>query len=255
MKITFLGTGTSQGVPVIACDCEVCTSPDTQNTRLRTSVMITINGKNIVIDVGPDFRQQMLQNKIVDIHSVLITHEHNDHVVGLDDLRPFNFRYQKDIPIFCTNQVMNSLKQRFSYAFAENPYPGAPRFELVEIFADEDFEVAGHSVIPIEVLHGRMSVLGFRFDELTYITDAKTIDEVAIQKIKGTKILIINALRLEKHHSHLSLEEALAFISIIQPKQAYLVHISHKMGLAANINKRLPENVALAYDGLQVVIK
>ncbi|MFT5167655.1 MAG: phosphoribosyl 1,2-cyclic phosphate phosphodiesterase [Saprospiraceae bacterium] len=255
LKITFLGTGTSQGVPVIACDCEVCTSLDPQDTRLRTAAMISVNGKNIVIDVGPDFRQQMLENKIVDIDSVLITHEHNDHVIGLDDVRPFNFRYQKDMPVYCTRQVINSLKKRFEYAFSENPYPGTPRFELIEVFAEKTFEVAGQPIIPFEVMHGKMPVLGFRFGDLTYITDAKTLDEIAIQKIKGTKILILNALRLEKHHAHLSLEEALDLIAAIQPQQAYLVHISHKMGLAASINKKLPKNVTLAYDGLQVVVK
>jgi phosphoribosyl 1,2-cyclic phosphate phosphodiesterase len=254
LKITFLGTGTSQGIPVIACDCEVCTSSDPQDTRLRTAAMVTVNGKNIVIDVGPDFRQQMLQNKIVDIDSILITHEHNDHVIGLDDVRPFNFRHQKKMPVYCTLRVMESLKKHFDYAFAENPYPGAPRFELKEIFAGKIFEVAGQSVVPFTVMHGKMPVLGFRFGDLTYITDAKEIDDVAIEKIKGTKILIINALRLEKHHSHFSLDEALAFITLIKPQKAFLVHVSHTMGLAAAINERLPSNVALAYDGLEVVV-
>lgn len=254
LKITFLGTGTSQGIPVIGCDCEVCTSKDPRDTRLRTSAMVSANGKNVVIDVGPDFRQQMLNNKITDIDCVLLTHEHNDHVVGLDDVRPFNFRYRKDMPIYCTSQVMSSLKQRFAYAFLKNPYPGAPRFELIEINGTTPFEVIGEEIIPIEVMHGRMPVLGFRFNELTYITDAKTFDQSAIEKIKGTKILILNALRRENHHSHLSLEEALAFVEQIQPQQAYLIHLSHKMGLTAEVNKSLPPNVTIAYDGLIVNI-
>ncbi len=254
MKITFLGTGTSQGVPVIGCDCKVCTSSNSQDNRLRTSAMITIYEKNFVIDVGPDFRQQMLLNKVEDIECVLITHEHNDHVIGLDDVRPFNFKYRKNIPIYCTGRVIKSLKKHFDYAFAENPYPGAPRFNINEIEAGIPITVANESIIPFEVMHGNMPVLGFRFGDLTYITDAKTIDDNAIEKIKGTKVLVLNALRLESHHSHFSLEEALDFITYIQPEQAYLTHISHKMGLAEEISKRLPSNVSLAYDGLSVCV-
>ena len=254
MKITFLGTGTSQGIPVIGCGCEVCNSSDSHDSRLRTSAMVTINGKNIIIDVGPDFRQQMLLNKVVDVDSVLLTHEHNDHIIGLDDVRPFNFRYRKDMPVYCTRRVMDALKKTFDYAFSENPYPGSPQFELREISAEKNFKVAGQPVIPIEVYHGNIPVLGFRLGDLTYITDAKTINEAAIKKIKGTRLLIINALRLETHHSHFSLEEALTFIELIRPQQAYLIHLSHKMGLAAEISKRLPPNVDIAYDGLTVTI-
>lgn len=254
MKITFLGTGTSQGVPVIGCDCEVCVSENPEDTRLRNSAMLTVNGKNIIIDVGPDFRQQMLANSVQDIECVLLTHEHNDHVIGMDDLRPFNFRYRKNMPIYCTIPVMESLKKRFAYAFSDNPYPGAPRFELIEITADCSFEVAEQKVLPIQVMHGKMPVLGFRFGAITYITDAKTIAPQEIEKIKGTKILAINALRLEPHHSHLSLDEALSLIEKINPQQTYLTHISHHMGLAAEINKKLPANVTLAYDGLSVSV-
>lgn len=254
MKITFLGTGTSQGIPVIGCECSVCNSPDPHDTRFRTAAMVTVNGKNIVIDAGPDFRQQMLQNKIVEIEGVLITHEHNDHIIGLDDVRPFNFRQQKDLPIYCTSHVKECLKRHFYYAFEENPYPGSPRFDLKEIVVNKPFEIAGQSIIPFEVLHGKMPVLGFRFGDFTYITDAKTIDSEAVNIIKGTKILVLNALRLETHHSHFSLEEALEFITIIKPEKAFLVHISHMMGTAAEIKNKLPENVALAYDGLEVHI-
>lgn len=254
MKVIFLGTGTSQGVPVIGCDCEVCNSKNPQDSRLRTSLMVVVNGKNIVIDVGPDFRQQMLQNDIVDVDSVLITHEHNDHVIGLDDVRPFNFRYQKDMPIYCTTRVMNNLKERFAYAFLENPYPGSPRFNLIEIFADKSFEISQQKIIPIEVNHGKMPVLGFRFGDFTYITDAKTIDEVSVEKIRGSKYLVLNALRKEEHHSHFSLDEALVFINKVKPQKAFLTHLSHRMGLAKDVNKLLPPNVVIAYDGLTVNI-
>lgn len=254
MKITFLGTGTSQGIPVIGCDCEVCVSNDPENARLRTSAMISANGKNIVIDVGPDFRQQMLSNNVVDVDSILLTHEHNDHVIGMDDVRPFNFRYRRDMPVYCTTQVMDSLKKRFAYAFMDNPYPGAPRFQLKKITAHSPFEAAGQTIIPILVMHGRMPVLGFRVGDITYITDAKTIADSEIEKIKGTKILVLNALRLEEHHSHLSLREALELVERIRPEQTYFTHISHKMGLASAINKKLPPDVTLAYDGLSVSV-
>jgi len=216
--------------------------------------MVSVNGKNIVIDVGPDFRQQMLQNNITDVDSVLITHEHNDHIIGLDDVRPFNFRYKKDMPIYCTTMVMNSLKNRFAYAFLENPYPGSPRFDLQQITADTSFEIAGQKIIPIEVNHGKMPVLGFRFNDFTYITDAKTVSVDSFKKIEGTKKLVLNALRKEEHHSHFSLDEALRFIEKIQPEQAYLTHLSHRMGLSADINKILPSNVSIAYDGLVLEI-
>lgn len=252
MKVTFLGTGTSQGIPVIGCDCETCTSENPQDSRLRTSIMVTTEGKNIVIDVGPDFRQQMLANGVLDIDSVLLTHEHNDHIIGMDDVRPFNFRYRKDIPVYCTARVQASLRERFSYAFSTTPYPGVPRFELYEIDSVNSFDVAGQTVIPIEVSHGRMPVMGFRFGDFTYITDAKIISAESFKKIAGSKILVLNALRKEDHHSHLTLEEALAIIQKIQPKQAYLTHLSHMMGPVKNINKILPPNVRIAYDGLVI---
>lgn len=254
MELTFLGTGTSQGIPVIACDCEVCVSDNPQNTRLRTSAMVTIGGKNIVIDVGPDFRQQMLANKVLDIDSVLITHQHNDHVIGMDDVRPFNFRYRKDIPIYCSAGVIKDLKNRFAYAFATKPYPGAPQLDLREIKAGQNFIVADQEIIPFEVKHGGMPVLGFRFGALTYITDAKIIPPEAIEEIKGTEVLVLNALRQEEHHSHLTLQEALDFIDLIKPRQAFLTHLSHKMGTLESVNKLLPSHVTIAYDGLNVHI-
>lgn len=254
MKITFLGTGTSQGIPVIACDCEVCSSEDFKDKRLRTAAMVSINDFNIAIDAGPDFRQQMLVNNVKDIEGVLITHEHNDHIIGLDDVRPFNFRYKKDMPIYSTESVAQSLKKRFSYAFDSNPYPGAPRFQLRKIEKNEPFELVGYKIIPIEVMHGRMPVLGFRFGDLTYITDAKTISPESIEKIKGTKVLVLNALRKEVHHSHLSLEEALQVVNVIKPARTYFTHLSHNMGTHQSVSKLLPENVEIAYDGLVVEI-
>lgn len=252
MKITFLGTGTSQGIPVIGCDCEVCLSNDPQDKRLRTAAMVELGETNIVIDVGPDFRQQMLANNINKVEAVLVTHEHNDHIIGMDDVRPFNFRYRRDMPVYCTTQVQKSLKKRFAYAFDEDPYPGAPRFELRTISAGNSFKVGDTSILPIQVMHASMPVLGFRIGALTYLTDAKTISDEAFSQLAGTEVLILNALRKEEHHSHLSLDQALEVIDKVQPKQAYLIHMSHRMGLAAEINKILPKNVSLAYDGLSI---
>ncbi len=254
MKLTFLGTGTSQGIPVIGCDCEVCLSTDPQDKRLRTAAFVELRDTNIVIDVGPDFRQQMLTNNVREIEAVLLTHEHNDHIIGMDDVRPFNFRFRRDMPVYCSEQVQRSLKKRFSYAFDEDPYPGAPRFQLKTIKASEVFKIGEQEILPIQVMHASMPVLGFRFGKLTYLTDAKTISDLAYQQLAGTEVLILNALRKEEHHSHLSLDEALEVIARIQPKQAFLIHMSHTLGLAADINKSLPKGVSLAYDGLTIEI-
>lgn len=252
MKITFLGTGTSQGVPIIGCDCEVCTSEDPRDKRLRPSVLISKDDTNILVDIGPDFRQQILTNGIKNLQAILLTHEHNDHVIGLDDVRPFNFIYKKNMPVYCVERVAEDLKKRFAYVFDAAPYPGAPRIEINLINGQDAFKVADLDVLPIEVFHGKLSVLGFRFDDFTYITDAKTFPESSIEKIKGTKILVLNALHHNVHHSHLNLTEALDFIKFIQPEKAFLLHISHHMGLHEAVNATLPENVSLAYDGLEV---
>ncbi|MGB0984377.1 MAG: MBL fold metallo-hydrolase [Saprospiraceae bacterium] len=250
MKITLLGTGTSQGVPVIGCDCEACQSTDLRDKRLRTSAMIEVNGKTIVIDIGPDFRQQMIRAKVQKVDAILLTHEHSDHVIGLDDVRPFNFRYLMDMPVYGEQRVLDSLRERFAYIFASNPYPGVPRVTLNPISKNEPLELFGQSIVPIEVLHYKLPVLGFRFDKFTYITDIKTISEEEIEKVKGTEYLVVSALRREEHISHFTLEEALDFIKKIKPKQAYLTHLSHRMGKHEDLENELPENVSVAYDGL-----
>jgi len=250
MKITFLGTGTSQGVPVIGCDCEVCTSTDPKDNRLRTSAMIEWKGKTIIIDAGPDFRQQLLRAKVSDVSAILMTHEHNDHIIGLDDVRPLNFKHKKHMTVYAEERVQKELKTRFSYIFEENPYPGAPRLILQNIDNQRDVIIDDIFVKPIRAMHGTLPVFGFRFGEFTYLTDIKSIAEKELAKVKGTKFLAIDALHHSEHHAHLNLEQALALIKIIQPERAYLIHVSHRMGLAAKVNATLPEGVELAYDGL-----
>jgi len=254
LKVTFLGTGTSQGIPVIGCSCEVCHSTDPKDSRLRTSVLLSKGSVNIAIDCGPDFRQQMLKAGVSHLNAVLLTHEHNDHVIGMDDVRPFNFSSGTNMPIYATEQVQAKIKARFAYVFASNPYPGAPRLELHTIRKDKAFWVSKIQIKPIEVIHGRLPVLGFRFGDFSYVTDAKTITESEFEKLKGTKILVLSALHHNTHHSHLSLSEALEWIEKIAPEKAYLLHLSHKMGCHEAVSSRLPENVALAYDGLTIEI-
>lgn len=254
MKVTFLGTGTSQGVPVIGCDCEVCQSANPKDRRLRTSAMIQWQGKNIVIDTGPDFRQQLLRAKVMDIDAILMTHEHNDHIIGMDDVRPLNFKYRKSMPVYAEERVQMELKSRFAYIFAENPYPGAPRLILKKIENGKKIVIEDVSIQPIRAWHGQLPVFGFRFGAFTYLTDLNRLDEQELEKVRGTKILALDALHHSKHHSHFNLEEALALIEIIQPEQAYLIHISHRMGLTKEIDESLPKNVQLAYDGLVVEI-
>jgi phosphoribosyl 1,2-cyclic phosphate phosphodiesterase len=252
LKITFLGTGTSQGVPVIGCPCEVCQSKDPKDNRLRTSVLVSKAGVNIAIDCGPDFRQQMLRAGVTQLHALLLTHEHNDHVIGMDDVRPFNFNSGLNMPIYATISVQQAIKERFSYVFVTNPYPGAPRLELQTISKDKDFWVKGVQVKPIEVLHGRLSVLGFRFGDFAYITDAKTISGIELKKLEGVHTLVLNALHHDVHHSHLNLSEALDWINKIAPVKAYLIHISHRMGKHEDINRQLPAHVKLAFDGQEI---
>jgi len=254
MKLTFLGTGTSQGVPVIACDCGVCLSSDIRDKRLRSSVMITINNLNYLIDCGPDFRQQMLREKIQDIRAILFTHEHKDHIAGMDDVRAFNFKHHKDMDVYCDMNVQKALLREFPYVFSDNKYPGVPEVNIHQINSNKSFNIDGNLFTPIEVMHYKLPVLGFRVNDLTYITDAKTISRKEIEKIKGTRVLVVNALRISEHISHFNLKEALCFINEVKPEVAYLTHVSHLMGRSEDVEKQLPDKVMLAFDGLQVDI-
>ena len=249
MKVTFLGSGTSQGIPVIACSCAVCTSVDTRDKRLRSSILLQVDDKNIVIDSGPDFRYQMLRAGVMHLDALVFTHEHKDHTAGLDDIRAFNYKQGEAINVYAHKRVQDALKKEFSYIFAHHKYPGIPQLDLFEI-GHHPFEVAGVPFIPIEVMHFQLPVLGFRIADFTYITDAKTVSDVEKAKIKGTKVLVINALQQEKHISHFTLEEALAFAQEIGAEKTYFTHISHRLGTHQKISELLPAGVELAYDGL-----
>ncbi|WP_299464389.1 MBL fold metallo-hydrolase [uncultured Microscilla sp.] len=253
MKVTVLGSGTSQGVPVIACDCEVCQSLDYRDQRLRAAIHIEVDNQSIVVDTGPDFRQQMLRERITSLDAVLYTHQHKDHTAGMDDLRSFNFKQEKDVPVYARAEVMQQLKQEFAYIFVakEKKYPGVLNIEEFTI-ENRPFDIHGTTIIPIEVLHHKLPVFGFRVQNFTYVTDTNYIADSEIEKMKGTEYLILDALRKEEHISHFNIDQALEVIAKVQPKQAYLTHISHKMGLHADVDAELPENVHLAYDGLQI---
>ena len=233
----------------------MCQSKDPKDNRLRVSILIQAEGKNIVIDAGPDFRQQMLRARVTHLDAIILTHEHNDHMIGVDDVRPFNFKQKEGIPVYATERVQKDLLLRFRYVFSKKKYPGAPTLELRSIFNDKPFEVKGLNFTPIEVMHGNLPVLGFRIGDFTYITDAKTIEDTEIEKIKGTKVLVVNALRLAEHISHFNLEQALKLLEELNPKQALLTHISHYMGLNDEVNKELPAHVNLAYDGQVIYLK
>jgi phosphoribosyl 1,2-cyclic phosphate phosphodiesterase len=249
MKVTVLGSGTSQGVPVIACDCKVCSSEDSKDKRLRSSIMITIKDKNYVIDSGPDFRQQMLRERVQSLEAILFTHEHKDHIAGLDDVRAFNFKQKRPVNIYCSKNVEVALKREFHYAFSGDNYPGIPQINI-NLIENKQFEVfSGLKVIPIQVFHYKMPVFGFRIGDFTYITDAKTISDEEINKIKGSKVIMVNALQEKEHISHFNLKEALSFIEKVNPEKAYLTHISHLFGTTEYINSILPENVFIANDG------
>lgn len=253
MKITVLGSGTSQGIPVIACDCRVCTSTDVRDDRLRCSILIEHGGENYVVDTGPDFRQQMLRHKVKSLRGVLMTHEHKDHIAGLDDVRAFNFLENRNMEVFCTPQVEKALRNEFHYAFDNNNYPGVPKLTICTIGLESFTLHSGLQVIPVEVMHYKMPVLGFRLGDFAYVTDAKTVADSEVEKLKGVKMLIVNALRKEDHISHFNLEEALAFIDRVQPEVAYLTHISHLFGTHEEIEYELPAHVRVAYDGLELL--
>ena len=249
MKITFLGTGTSQGVPVITCECATCSSSDEHDKRLRTSLLLELGGKVLLFDAGPDFRQQMLRENVKKLDSIILTHEHKDHIAGMDDVRAYNFKSQDAVDIFAEERVQKAIRKEFSYVFSEYQYPGVPKMRLNDI-PDQMFIVKGIEVLPIRVFHYHLPVYGFRIGDFAYITDANYIPEESKERLFGVKYLVINALRKEKHISHFSLREAIDFIREISPKKAYITHISHQMGYHAEVSKELPSGIMLAYDGL-----
>jgi len=254
LKVYFLGTGTSQGIPIIGSDHPVCRSKDSKDKRLRVSVLVSWDNYSYVIDCGPDFRQQMLTSNCQKLDGILFTHEHSDHTAGLDDIRPFNFR-QGEMPIYAHQRVIDNMKNRFDYVFETvNKYPGAPSVKTIEIVNNEPFAVGDKFAIPVDLMHGDLQVFGFRIDDFAYLTDMKTIEESEIEKLQNLKVLVVNALREEDHFSHLTLQEALDFIALIKPERAYLTHISHLLGFHEEVQKKLPENVYLAYDNLEITI-
>jgi phosphoribosyl 1,2-cyclic phosphate phosphodiesterase len=254
LKVYFLGTGTSQGIPVIGSNHPVCKSTDFKDKRLRVSVWVTWNDHSYVIDCGPDFRQQMLASNCEKVDGILFTHEHADHTSGIDDIRPFNFK-QGEIPIYAHDRVINNLKERFNYIFTTvNRYPGAPSVKTIPVVNNEPFQIGNKVAIPVNVMHGDLQVFGYRIDDFAYLTDVKTIDESEIPKLKNLKVLVINTLREEPHFSHLNLEEALGLIALLKPEKTYLTHISHLFGFHEEVQKKLPENVYLAYDNLEITL-
>ncbi|WP_367392472.1 MBL fold metallo-hydrolase [Lewinella sp. LCG006] len=250
MEIIFLGTGTSQGIPVIGCPCAVCQSTDPRDQRLRVAILLRKGEQQIVIDAGPDFRQQMLRANVTELNAVLLTHEHNDHIIGLDDVRPFIFRQLTPMPIYCDKRVAGELRARFAYAFAENPYPGAPRFELHLTNEKEHIQIGHFNIQIIRYLHGLLPIQGYRIGNFAYLTDIKSIAEEELKKLDNLDLLVISALHREEHHSHLSLTQAIGLIERIKPKRAYLTHLSHQMGNHQEVEQQLPPNIRIAYDQL-----
>ncbi len=256
MKITFLGTGTSQGIPVIGSEHPVCLSNDNRDKRLRSSILINIDSTYFTIDCGPDFRAQMLEENPPHLDGILFTHEHSDHTAGLDDIRPFYFKQDGDFQLYAHSRVFDSLKKRYAYIFeTENKYPGAPSVGLNIIKNNYDFYIKDIKITPINAFHGKLQVFGFRINDFVYLTDVKTIAIEELKKLYGTKVLVINALRNEPHHSHFSLDEALEFVKLVNPEVTYLTHISHLLGFHEEVEKKLPKNVFLAHDKLQIKIK
>jgi phosphoribosyl 1,2-cyclic phosphate phosphodiesterase len=253
LKFTFLGTGTSQGVPVIGCTCEVCRSLDYRDKRLRSSIHIEVDGTSIVVDTGPDFRQQMLREGTTRLDAVLFTHGHRDHLAGLDDVRAFNFLQGMDMPLYATEMVHEQIKTEFYYAFDKNRYPGIPQLQLHTI-TDQPFKVGNVTITPLPVMHMHLPVLGFRVGNLSYITDANLIPDSTCELLRGTEVLVLNALQRDKHLSHFNLEEAIAVAKKIGAQRTFFTHIAHKLGLHKSVQKELPESIALGYDGLTVAL-
>lgn len=253
MRLTFLGTGTSQGVPVIACNCAVCQSADVRDKHLRTSALVeTDAGENILIDIGPDFREQMLREQVMHLDGILITHAHRDHVGGLDDIRSFNYVQNKKMDIWCNEQALKAITRDYHYIFGYHEFPGLPEADMHLVEDGKPFSVGSVTVVPIRAMHKDLPVLGYRIGPLAYITDANSLTPEEIHKMEGVDILVVNALRKEKHFSHFCLNEALEVVRQVGPREAYITHVSHQMGLYAEVSHELPPHVHLAYDGLKV---
>jgi phosphoribosyl 1,2-cyclic phosphate phosphodiesterase len=251
LKITFLGTGTSSGVPMIACECAVCTSNDKKDKRLRSSILVQSANTTIVVDTTPDFRYQMLRENVKHLDAVLFTHPHKDHIAGLDDVRAFNFSQEQPMQVYANQMTIDALMREFAYAFADKKYPGVPNLELNTISL-EPFTIGDIPIVPVMVWHLKMPVFGFRFGDFTYITDANRIDEEEKEKIRGSKIIVLNALRKEKHISHYTLDEAVALVRELAIPEAYFTHISHQLGKHADVEASLPQGMHLSYDGLKI---
>lgn len=252
LQITLLGTGTSQGIPVIGCHCKVCISTDSRNRRLRTAAFIQAGHLGLAIDIGPDFRRQMLDNQIEDVHAVFLTHEHNDHISGLDDIRPINFLHQRNIPVYGHPRTISEMQKRFYYAFDQDyDYPGKPRVHSIELH-NTAVNIGETSIEPVLVDHGDLPIYGYRVGSLAYITDAKSIPGASMDKLRNLEVLVINALRFEPHATHLNISEAIEVFETLKPGCCYLTHISHEMGLHAEVEGKLPEGMSLGYDGLTI---
>ena len=249
MKVTFLGTGTSQGIPVIACDCKVCTSENPKDNRLRTSILIEENNQTIVIDTGPDFRQQMLRENVQKLDAIVFTHQHKDHVAGMDDIRAFNYKFKKDMDIYCTAEVEEALIREFPYVFSAYKYPGVPEIKVHNI-KNEPFIINGVELIPIEGLHYKLPVFGYRIKDFVYLTDVSFVSEREKEKMKGAEVIVLDALRRTPHISHFTMEQAVELLEELKPKQGYLIHISHLMGKHNEVVKELPNFIKPAHDGL-----
>ena len=249
MKVTFLGTGTSQGIPVIACDCKVCTSENPKDNRLRTSILIEENNQTIVIDTGPDFRQQMLRENVQKLDAIVFTHQHKDHVAGMDDIRAFNYKFKKDMDIYCTAEVEEALIREFPYVFSAYKYPGVPEIKVHNI-KNEPFIINGVELIPIEALHYKLPVFGYRIKDFVYLTDVSFVSEREKEKMKGAEVIVLDALRKTPHISHFTMEQAVELLEELKPKQGYLIHISHLMGKHNEVVKELPNFIKPAHDGL-----
>lgn len=253
MQITFLGTGTSQGIPIIACQCIVCQSHDSKDKRLRSSILIEEKGKTFVIDTGPDFRQQMLRENVKNLDAVIFTHEHKDHTAGFDDIRAFNFVNKKKMEVYASKNVQEAIRREYAYIFSDFKYPGIPEINL-HLLENKLTKIESVDFLPIEVMHYKLPVFGFRIGDFSYITDANYISDIEKEKLKNSKVLVLNALRREPHISHFTLEQAIELVTELKPEKAYFTHISHQLGLHAEVQKELPQNIELAFDGLRISI-